>query len=423
MISYHYEILRDIKLLLILITLLSLMSIKYWEIPLSIFLSSPFLINIKINNIGQLSFSNILLGISIIGFAISAFGNNKIRGKRLYNHAILVLILFTFYVMFSSTVISGNSLTSQFVLKEYLRYSFIPFILCYYLTKQQIRTFLSVFASSVFLFIIMIYSNIDYIIANAIGSESGRIYIGSVNPITLAIPLGISVLILTYHFFRTKSFKKFVVSTGLSAAYISVIFINSIQVLITSSIYSFVYIVKSRKTRLKKAYIVILGFAIFSILLSYAPNVIRSLNRLYYMQDSITGRMISQGRGLYAFASSPIFGVGVGSFGINREWSLFGNAWSTDHVHNLYIEIMAEQGIIGFTLFSIFLFIIIDAAFKIKSFTLRGEHRDHINLLLFILLLYSLTLSFVGGGLGSSSNLFFISGMVLALARERADNI
>ena len=114
-------------------------------------------------------------------------------------------------------------------------------------------------------------------------------------------------------------------------------------------------------------------------------------------------------RGLYVFLNAPIFGAGVGS--VNDYPITFDNnkvvqfnhsenrIYNSAHTHNIYLHILAEQGIIGFILFISFLWIIF--LFLINS--KKASELRNILLLIYLSLIFA---SFSENRIVSPSNIF-----------------
>lgn len=86
--------------------------------------------------------------------------------------------------------------------------------------------------------------------------------------------------------------------------------------------------------------------------------------------ESVEGRLMSYKRGLIAFRTSPVFGLGLGNYG----------PWATDYrdtrptsgwpiVNNQYIELLAETGIVGLGAFVFLIFVLILRTFIALKYT------------------------------------------------------
>lgn len=77
-------------------------------------------------------------------------------------------------------------------------------------------------------------------------------------------------------------------------------------------------------------------------------------------QDSATERVAAWSKSNNIISNHPVFGSGAGTF--KYLFSLYeGGAFRAyyDHAHNDYLEVLAEQGVVGFALISIALFLIL----------------------------------------------------------------
>jgi O-antigen ligase len=79
-----------------------------------------------------------------------------------------------------------------------------------------------------------------------------------------------------------------------------------------------------------------------------------ALSRRINQTQNISGRFATYGQGIKVFASAPLVGIGVGRFyeaepGVGT--TLVGGVQAVPYAHNSYLEILAEQGIVGFGAF------------------------------------------------------------------------
>ena len=72
-----------------------------------------------------------------------------------------------------------------------------------------------------------------------------------------------------------------------------------------------------------------------------------------------SGRNFIFSEALRAFTQNPLFGLGLGNF---KYLNMTGN-----RTHNLFLELLVETGIIGFSLFSILIFRILFNLRRIKN--------------------------------------------------------
>tara|TARA_Y100000766_G_scaffold217057_1_gene188920 strand:+ start:102 stop:1112 length:1011 start_codon:yes stop_codon:yes gene_type:complete len=111
-------------------------------------------------------------------------------------------------------------------------------------------------------------------------------------------------------------------------------------------------------------FLIVSGFIIY-FLNSYAIFDLFIL-RIESISDDPTGlsnpRFNMWVAGLNGFMDSPLIGNGIGSFG-----EYYTGLDSRGYPHNLFIEILFESGLIGFLLFSIFMYVLFKFIFVNKS--------------------------------------------------------
>jgi O-antigen ligase len=140
--------------------------------------------------------------------------------------------------------------------------------------------------------------------------------------------------------------------------------------------------------------------------------------------DTVQGRIDGWGRGIKSISNNPLFGNGLGTSRETNFNVLGGRAQIT---HNLYLEIFQETGLVGFTLFMLFIVAIFKSLRETKLL-LAAQGRKESDWLfrlatatqvwLVMDLFYSLSCF----GLRSWEWYFFggIATLCLALARQRA---
>lgn len=87
--------------------------------------------------------------------------------------------------------------------------------------------------------------------------------------------------------------------------------------------------------------------------------------------------------GVEMIKNSPIFGVGLGNFNVLYPAYKIDIAEEVYYAHNLYLQLFAEQGIIGIISFILLLAFIINRLFK-KSTIFSGKKQDKISMWIFI---------------------------------------
>ncbi len=114
--------------------------------------------------------------------------------------------------------------------------------------------------------------------------------------------------------------------------------------------------------------VIITGF-IFVLHYTHSPITLETLTqRATALEDS--DRTITSNAALHYFSSHPILGIGTGSFGPYEAPnpyqipSVYGQDIGWRIVNNEYLEILTENGIIGFSAFAVFILVIIFNVFN-----------------------------------------------------------
>lgn len=91
--------------------------------------------------------------------------------------------------------------------------------------------------------------------------------------------------------------------------------------------------------------------------MSFVPELANTINRFAELFEDVTGgRSILYKLAIKMFTESPLIGCGWGSYKYRANESVIGLIYGRDSdmlVHNVYLQLLAETGIIGFLIFTI----------------------------------------------------------------------
>jgi len=191
-----------------------------------------------------------------------------------------------------------------------------------------------------------------------------RLSVPGAHPIPFSIMLGASLLYclfnLIYHY-ATRCYFLCIWHSGLLGFVGIVLVLSNTRGVIVSLIISFIvsigfYLIKIRKTLVVSVKtfccVAVLSFIGFAITNRYIDSLgmplIRGLSLIFQEDkgESINTRLVAQGDAIYMFEDSAFLGVGTGNFG---SYSLL------EYPHNIFLEIGAENGIVGLFLLIIIL--------------------------------------------------------------------
>ena len=124
-----------------------------------------------------------------------------------------------------------------------------------------------------------------------------------------------------------------------------------------------------------------------------------------YQDDSFVGRTSEIRTGIAMFADHPLLGVGVGNYPINYQKyaQLIGLEFRSEarEAHSLYVEILAETGVIGIFSFFGFVFSLFSALLRARRDLINSPYSEnwlpHINAFLVTLIGYLFAAIFLHG--------------------------
>jgi O-antigen ligase len=142
-----------------------------------------------------------------------------------------------------------------------------------------------------------------------------------------------------------------------------------------------IYYFKDKLDLQKLIYYIFPSLVLFSFLLPLSAYYMPHATNL---QDSLLKRVELSNAAILMFKNSPMFGVGLGNFIVNLPEILLSNPhiflsstiWWLQPVHNIYLLVLSETGLIGFFIFSLLL----------KNLFKSSPRPDSYILLIFILL-------------------------------------
>lgn len=130
----------------------------------------------------------------------------------------------------------------------------------------------------------------------------------------------------------------------------------------------------------------------------FLHRIAETIEEIQYAEDFSSGREDLAGSAIKLFKENPVFGVGVGSF-------VKASHQYTD-VHNTYLQVLCEQGIIGFLLMVIPLIICLLKTVLLLKVNINNQYSPYIKYSLFIQI-YFLMYSFTGNTMVNYEVYFF----------------
>ena len=185
----------------------------------------------------------------------------------------------------------------------------------------------------------LIYANIK----NSKSKNIGQSHLGKALDLVMSINglYLLSLLVMIIALFKTAS-------RGGNSIFVISITITFFCVLLQQK--------KPKKSKVKKLVLLIVGMLVASIMV-VATGVTDSLtNRLESQGYNPNGRALMHQSALAIIEQRPLIGTGAGTYPIlqhNYKSPLLGNTAMSKRAHNDYLELLANQGVIGFSLLSI----------------------------------------------------------------------
>lgn len=140
----------------------------------------------------------------------------------------------------------------------------------------------------------------------------------------------------------------------------------------------------------------------------------RYLQMLDFSAQSAQQRFVDYHASFDLFLQFPVVGVGLGEYG---RYKVPGEL--SAHTHNLFLEILAEQGVVGFCLFIGFLWLPMGKAFYIMRKLGSSDSRYALTCLFFSIIIAELFRSNFSGGIGSITILWFAVGALWVIATSK----
>lgn len=385
------------QLYCLLIILLLLLCYKRPYVPLVVSLQCVFLLTLVLDKL-YLPYQELygFRSILILTALLISWYSLKVKIFIVSNEVILFL-LFGIYLCTISVVISEASFEVIFTkLATFIILNMFLFYLAIvsYENIMTDRFFKYVVGVGIILYIILKLYPVE---------EFGRISIEDVNNIWLSRGIGLSTLVSLY-FLIKKSIVHYFIFPFLLCQIMFVGARGPFISLLLSIVFFLLFLFKGKKYK----QITIISFILlilFSVLYFWdAP--FRTIDRLLILISDYTfkERIYFIQKSFSLWQSSPMIGIGIS--GIEKGFP---------YPHNLFVEILLETGIIGFTIFCLFLFL----SYKriIKSFFIIQEKNKQIKMgLLISASLFGLINSLFSGNMASNQIFFFFLGLALAFS-------
>lgn len=299
-----------------------------------------------------------MLGL-VIAFMLYIY-NNRAFISKLYNYE-KVYIIFIFYAIIRGGFSIDNLNATQ------LSIGFIIIIVLYLLVSNIIYRLDTVSINSVIFFASLFFQLISlvlFIIGNSENELGGTLdrgmyrLIGTINDPNIFVLYSTLIFGISIHMIFKKEYKYWIT-----------FFLSIITILLTYSrggilgilIFTIMYLKKFKVLNFKTVLFILVGFLIFWIsseaIFEYSKLGIQDIIEKRFSDLSGSGRLRIWANGLKLFEDNPFFGIGLYNF---KYYNLlyFKDA---HYMHNTYLEVLVENGLIGGSLLfvSILFFIVL----------------------------------------------------------------
>ena len=351
--------------------------IKYPEVSLALFINA-YVIKGGIN-IGCFNLTAILLIFTVVGFILKQLTK---KDKNVINLNFKLessdkFILFFIAVLAIGCIYSLNRDAGIIKTLRFIAIVFVPYLLArIFLVKgTQIKLFLisvsiTALGISFLLVIISIFGKYT----------GGRMYFLQANPVPLSVLLMVGLVIfligITQNIFNEEKYGKLFCAIAIIPLLYSIFLVGTRGPLISAIVGLIFGILILFKTKIKgrnttiiliiSLILVLVGISCYDIICSSlfasktipeAKKVIPNIERfsLKNAKDmSVKGRLKLYSAVWYLFKNKPLFGIGTGGFELGEH----------QYPHNIFLEIAAENGLLGLIIFFGFLFTICQKGYQ-----------------------------------------------------------
>ena len=289
----------------------------------------------------------------IIGWVSSSIvKNEKILKKNIFNNTLLIMFFYTLISVLRSCSYLGYSVFDErgisilMLWKNYMLFPLIFFaVVNNFKNKKQIEIMTIVLGFSILI--------VAYYTFNQLRWSSGLLSRARINGTFVFLgPNELSAFLSAYGFvfvgfvlLGAKSWKRLFYLAIVSGSFYCVLFLFSRGAYLATLVASiFISIIKSKKV------LVLILFVLLCWQVVLPHSVVERISETYNsegeLDQSSASRMELWKESLEIFYSSPLMGVGFGSIAYLRL-----SGGSFEDSHNMYLRILAEQGIIGILIF------------------------------------------------------------------------
>lgn len=241
-----------------------------------------------------------------------------------------------------------------------------------------------------------------------------RFSLGEINPIWYGRILGIFIISLLYIYATHKSKFKYFSIIFIFPAMFLMLSTGSRGPLLALTFSLIIFLFLCNNIRLSRRLLLFIFLGIFFIVVyNFMPQYIKH-KVVSYNDESVSIRLKYYPSSIVRFLKNPLMGVGTG--GYEAQAYLIEDSSFRKYPHNIILEIIAEMGLFGLSLFVYFLFSVYKISKKLFHLTYKNPKYRPIFAWSFCIFTFSLLNSMVSGDLISNVLVWFSSGYLCILS-------
>lgn len=254
-------------------------------------------------------------------------------------------------------------------------------------------------------------------------SESTRLTLSGYDPINFSLSYSIGVLCGMFIYYQTtRRYYQFFSLVSISLFFIFIILSGTRQTILSTILASvlFAYLISKRLSIILP--LIVFGLILF-LLFSYIQHTALFDRYLILVQDpfasaSARGRLFTMGMAIEQILKTPIFGVGAGQY----SDVVFGKGVRIiQHVHNLLLSVLVEQGLVGFSIFLSIIVLILKKGLAVLRTVDRHDLRFKLSALFISIFVLNFIRSMFSGAIGDRSLLSLSLGGLWAVYNSRSE--
>ena len=245
--------------------------------------------------------------------------------------------------------------------------------------------------------------------------EGYRFSLGEINPIWYGRILGVIIISLLYIYATHTSKIRYFFIVFIFPAMLLMLYTGSRGPLLSLTFSLILFLFLCNNIRLSRRLLLFIFLGTFFIILVYnfIPQHLKH-KFMSYDDENVAIRLIYFPSSIIHFSKNLLVGVGTG--GYEAEAFLIERSSFRKYPHNIILEIIAEMGLFGLSLFVYFIFLVYKISKNLFHLTYKNPKYRPIFAWSFCIFTFSLLNSFVSGDLVTNVLVWFSSGYLCILS-------